>query len=293
MLVFNEKAKESSECRPRKRPFVRRQIGGSGLPERSSRPNRNQFGLVSTDALTLSSSCFCFKHLALTAERETMLKRLSATFSNGNDGPTQYASGHHSIRAAPAPNLSHSTSYNGQTTDVPEGSYAHPSFANGTASSSLSPAAGYGLPRPPNQSTPYSEQGGGSYPGPNSYFPDTSIQYGSLKRSPMPSPRLPSNSQLPTHTAGKHSSSLPGPHQTQPIDRVALQKSLKSVETVLVALDEYRELNVRLAKVEKRLGKSMKELAGSIAPAGPGDKHAEAFAMAPQSISMFVMARVR
>lgn len=72
----------------------------------------------------------------------------------------------------------------------------------------------------------------------------------------------------------------------QPIDRIALQKSLKSVEIVLVALDEYRELNVRLAKVEKRLGKSMKELASSVAPApSSSEKHADTGPFAPQSIS--------
>lgn len=49
-----------------------------------------------------------------------------------------------------------------------------------------------------------------------------------------------------------------------PIDRLALQKSLKALETLLVAVDEYRELNVRLAKVEKRLAKSAKELGASL-----------------------------
>ena len=210
-----------------------------------------------------------------------MLKRLSATFtSNGNDAPTQYAPG---AMRQPAPTLVPSTSYNDLSPDLPEGGYAHPGFT-ANSSAHLSPALGYGLPRPPNQSTPYSEQAGSSYSGSGSYFPDPSAQYGA-NRSPMPSPRVLSNGQLPRPYNNKQASYLAMPGQTAPIDRLALQKSLKGVETVLVALDEYRELNVRLAKVEKRLGKSMKELAGSIASTAAGEKHVDAASLGPQSIS--------
>lgn len=48
--------------------------------------------------------------------------------------------------------------------------------------------------------------------------------------------------------------------QSHTIERNDLHKSLKALEAVLVAVDEYRDLKSRLAKSEKRLAKSLNEL---------------------------------
>ncbi|PWN25944.1 hypothetical protein BDZ90DRAFT_54570 [Jaminaea rosea] len=54
------------------------------------------------------------------------------------------------------------------------------------------------------------------------------------------------------------SSSSPDPN---PVDRADLHRSLKSLETLLAQLDEYRDLQAALAKCEKKLFKSCAELA--------------------------------
>lgn len=202
---------------------------------------------------------------SLRDSRQTMLKRLSASFTNNNDQP---------IRAPGPSNHAH------YTPEVSDGSFVHPGYSHG----GLSPAIAHnGFPRPPSQSTPYSEQPNGPHIASGSYFPELSAQYGHL-RSPVPSPRLPPGSPYTGLSAANQPNYLSTASQQQPIDRLALQKSLKSVETVLVTLDEYRELNVRLAKVEKKLGKSMKELAGSISHGSQTDKTADPAGFAPQSI---------
>ena len=45
------------------------------------------------------------------------------------------------------------------------------------------------------------------------------------------------------------------------LERSELHRSLKSLEQLLVAFDEYRDLAARLAKCERKLGKACKELA--------------------------------
>lgn len=45
------------------------------------------------------------------------------------------------------------------------------------------------------------------------------------------------------------------------IERTDLHKSLKSLESLLVSLDEYRDLSNKLSKVEKRIAKNASELA--------------------------------
>lgn len=58
------------------------------------------------------------------------------------------------------------------------------------------------------------------------------------------------------------------PSQQTPIDRTDLHKLLKSYETVLVTLDEYRQVQSSLSRLEKKLSKGCSELAKSkaIAP---------------------------
>lgn len=68
-----------------------------------------------------------------------------------------------------------------------------------------------------------------------------------------------------------------------PVDRPTLQKSLRALETLLVTLDEYRELSTRLSKVEKRLAKAGKELAVNMGDEkganGSNGKGKEAYSM--------------
>lgn len=55
------------------------------------------------------------------------------------------------------------------------------------------------------------------------------------------------------------------------LDRNGLQKSLLALENLLQCLDEYRELNVRLVKAQKRLAKASRELAVGL-PCTPNEK---------------------
>lgn len=70
------------------------------------------------------------------------------------------------------------------------------------------------------------------------------------------------------HAAGPGSSLAAGAAQQQQqqrepaaLERSELHRSLKSLEQLLVAFDEYRDLAARLAKCERKLGKACKELA--------------------------------
>jgi hypothetical protein len=99
----------------------------------------------------------------------------------------------------------------------------------------------------------------------------------SRNASPLPSPRLSSYSPIPSEGGGATFSNVNANYgygtytPPPPIDRPTLQKNLKCLETLLVAVDEYRELNARLAKVEKRLGKAAKELCTSMNTGGKDD----------------------
>ena len=144
----------------------------------------------------------------------------------------------------------------------------------------------YNYPRPPGQSTPYSERAGGgpSAPSPSEYFPPQ--PYYASSTSPLPSPGIQHHAQLyfasPQAPQSTQSPVIPeylpsaGVSAAVPIDRQALQRSLKSLEGLLVSLDEYRDLHAKLAKAEKKLGKNVRDLAGSMVGASgqDGDKGA-------------------
>ncbi|CBQ71408.1 conserved hypothetical protein [Sporisorium reilianum SRZ2] len=83
-------------------------------------------------------------------------------------------------------------------------------------------------------------------------------------RSISPGPRSVSPmAPMPTLNHSASSSALnPAPSNTDGhlVERPDLHKSLKALESLLVNLDEYRDLSARLAKVEKKLAKSTSEL---------------------------------
>ncbi|PWN44262.1 hypothetical protein IE81DRAFT_321409 [Ceraceosorus guamensis] len=84
--------------------------------------------------------------------------------------------------------------------------------------------------------------------------------------SPSGSYNVSGRSTSPTPTTGTVSAS-PGGNGPQ-LERSDLHKSLKSLESLLVTFDEYRDLSARMAKCEKRLAKGAKEL-------GQGKAYAE------------------
>ena len=67
--------------------------------------------------------------------------------------------------------------------------------------------------------------------------------------SPLPTPSASTSVLKPISSAEVHL-----------VERPDLHKSLKALESLLVNLDEYRDLSARLAKVEKKLAKSASEL---------------------------------
>lgn len=129
----------------------------------------------------------------------------------------------------------------------------------------------YSYPRPPGQSTPYSERAGGgpSASSPSGYFPP---QPYASSTSPLPSPGIQPHPQPYIAQAPQSTQALippaylpsAGVSAAAPIDRQTLQRSLRSLEGLLVSLDEYRDLRAKLAKAEKKLGKNIKDLAGSM-----------------------------
>lgn len=211
-----------------------------------------------------------------------MLKRLSASLapstgnSTSNNGPSISPS-HSSASLASA----YQTHYDNTST------YSH-------------------FPRPSGLSTPYSTTapdlspglgyfGNAASGGPHSVHSaggglSPSLHNTSRNASPLQSPRLDSrplpSSGPPALTPDWATSSPP-----LPIDRPTLQKSLRCLETLLVAMDEYRELNVRLGKVEKRLGKAAKELAASMWDGNSGSDKSGGAAKArePYSICKQIM----
>jgi len=203
-----------------------------------------------------------------------MLKRLSATLapssSTSNDRPSSISP---SQSIASLDRLSTASSYNQYYSN-----HHAPSLHDiDTASSNNSNLHAY--PRPSGLSTPYAD-----HPSPSrGYFGVTAAQHSSSSVSngglspslhaptsrnvsPAQSPRLEDGPLYPqsTTTAATTTNNWASRTPPNPIDRPTLQKSLKCLETLLVAMDEYRELSTRLAKVEKRLAKAGKELAGSM-----------------------------
>ncbi|TKY87597.1 hypothetical protein EX895_003611 [Sporisorium graminicola] len=78
-----------------------------------------------------------------------------------------------------------------------------------------------------------------------------------------PSPRSVSPLAMPSLSHSASSSALnptSSAADVQLVERSDLHKSLKALESLLVNLDEYRDLSARLAKVEKKLAKSTSEL---------------------------------
>ncbi len=69
-------------------------------------------------------------------------------------------------------------------------------------------------------------------------------------------------------SASAHANVAGGP----PFERAELHKSLKSIEALLVSLDEYRDLAARLAKAEKKVAKAAAEVAkGKMTREVPGE----------------------
>lgn len=127
-----------------------------------------------------------------------------------------------------------------------------------TANNEISPVSGYfGIPHSSSSSL-----NGGLTP---------SLHTTSRNVSPAQSPRLEYASMPASSSNEGISSSINNNNNNwatntppAPIDRQTLQKSLRCLETMLVALDEYRELSSRLAKVEKRIAKAGRDLAVSM-----------------------------
>jgi len=109
--------------------------------------------------------------------------------------------------------------------------------------------------------------------------PDGNNYFDSVNSTPnqqVPTtPTAYSNQPLPLLTPAAFSTSAPvsppiqvalpttdnQPSTTHSIDRSELHKSLKNLESLLVSLDEYRDLSNKMAKVEKRIAKNAGELA--------------------------------
>lgn len=194
-----------------------------------------------------------------------MLKRLSATLAPNSSSSTispSHSSASSLDRNIPTSSTAstyhhHYASHHSASLNTPSihdiNTYPRPSGMSTPYSSSapdLSPGLGYFGVLP---SSSASSNGGGLSP---------SLQSTSRNVSPAQSPRLEMRS-LPSTTAPdnpNYASSTP----PVPIDRPTLQKSLRCLETLLVTMDEYRELSVRMAKVEKRLAKAGRELASSM-----------------------------
>ncbi len=70
--------------------------------------------------------------------------------------------------------------------------------------------------------------------------------------TPAPLPATPS--------ATSYAANMVSSQNVHLVERPELHKSLKALESLLVNLDEYRDLSARLAKVEKKLAKSASEL---------------------------------
>ncbi|SPO31531.1 uncharacterized protein UTRI_06462_B [Ustilago trichophora] len=75
-----------------------------------------------------------------------------------------------------------------------------------------------------------------------------------------PPPISPLAHPLPTPSASTSALKPVSSADVNLVERPDLHKSLKALESLLVNLDEYRDLSARLAKVEKKLAKSASEL---------------------------------
>jgi hypothetical protein len=131
----------------------------------------------------------------------------------------------------------------------------------------------------------------GDGPPPASYTPRGGLATSSLGagasssngRSPSPSQGYFSAQPPPLSSRTSFASDgarSPAPHQHQPmppidpnrlLGRGALQKSLLAVESLLQALDEYRNLSARLAKAQKRLARAARDLATGL-PCSPQER---------------------
>ncbi|KAJ1024096.1 hypothetical protein NDA16_002935 [Ustilago loliicola] len=96
---------------------------------------------------------------------------------------------------------------------------------------------------------------------PQPYSPSAQQQYFDLPtRAVSPGLATSPNAASPLAQPLPTPSAQPSSNDVNLIERPDLHKSLKALESLLVNLDEYRDLSARLAKVEKKLAKSASEL---------------------------------
>ncbi|KAK9893856.1 hypothetical protein P389DRAFT_198597 [Cystobasidium minutum MCA 4210] len=207
-----------------------------------------------------------------------MLKRLSATLAPNSSASSNSA-------ASISPSHSQASSLDRLQSASTASTYQHhyASHHHQPSIHDIDTTAAAGMstyPRPSGMSTPYSSSApdllspelgyfGSLHPASSSSHTNRgglspSLQSTTTSRnvSPAQSPRLESR-PFPGASVLSESNYAARPPPI-PIDRPALQKSLRCLETLLVTMDEYRELSVRMSKVEKRLAKAGRELAGSI-----------------------------
>lgn len=99
-----------------------------------------------------------------------------------------------------------------------------------------------------------------------------------LKKSPRTSPSLPPPQLSPASTGASYPfpytpapPSPSAPPVSRSIDRSTLHKTLASLSTLLVALDELRETTTARAKAQKKVAKAVRELAGGFSDKAAGE----------------------